>query len=175
VYRDTGRDWEGTLDSSLRLSVERMPLPLYLRVEDRNSMAHSVEARVPFLDYRIVSMLFQVLPHWKIHGPWNKYLLREAMRGAIPESVRTRPDKMGFAVPGARWFRTTLYEPMQDLLSSESTRNRGLYNVAAIRRDLDRHRDGLADVTDALFAVAQLESWFALQGDGSHADAARPA
>ena len=152
-----------SLDVALRASVERAPLPLYLRIEDRNSMAHSVEARVPFLDYRIVSMLFQLEPQWKLNGPWNKYLLREAMRGCIPESVRTRADKMGFPVPGARWFRTDLYEPMQDLLASDDTRARGIYNIPAIRRDLERHRAGDVDVTDGLFAVAQLERWFALQ------------
>jgi hypothetical protein len=59
-----------------------------------------------------------------------------------------------------------LYEPTQDLLASERTRTRGLYNVEAIRRDLQKHRDGLVDVTDALFNVAQVESWLALDGRG---------
>ncbi len=167
---------DGTLDASLRWSIERSPLPLYLRIEDRNSMAHSVEARLPFLDYRLVSMAFQLAPDWKLRGPWNKYVLREALSGCIPEAVRTRAVKMGFAIPAARWFRTTLYEPMQDLLASERTRSRGLYNVDAIRRDLQKHRDGHADVADALFTVAQLESWLALDenvhaGDGAPSSA----
>jgi asparagine synthase (glutamine-hydrolysing) len=164
VDLDGAADLHGTLNASLRRSVERAPLPLYLRLEDRNSMAHSVEARLPFMDYRLVSMVFQLAPEWKLRGPWNKYVLREAMHGCIPESVRTRADKMGFPVPAAQWFRTVLYEPMQDLLASERTRTRGLYNVDAIRRDLQKHRDGLVDVADALFNVAQLESWFTLDG-----------
>jgi asparagine synthase (glutamine-hydrolysing) len=153
-----------TLDASLQRSIEGAPLPLYLRIEDRNSMAHSVEARLPFMDYRLVSMAFQLEPRWKLRGPWTKYVLRQAMRGRIPESVRTRADKMGFPVPAADWLRTVLYEPMQDLLASEPARSRGIYNVAAIRRDLDRHRDGQGNVADALFAVAQLEHWFAIDG-----------
>jgi len=163
---DTMDDSDGRLDAELRWSLERAPLPLYLRIEDRNSMAHSVEARLPFMDYRLVSFAFQLAPEWKLRGPWNKYVLREAMRGCIPESVRTRPDKMGFPVPVGRWFRTVLYEPIQDLLASEATRSRGLYNVAAIRRDFEKHRDGEVDVTNDLFSVAQLETWLSLD---SHA------
>jgi asparagine synthase (glutamine-hydrolysing) len=166
VDLDAAVDSDGTLDASLRRSVERAPLPLYLRLEDRNSMAHSVEARLPFMDYRLVSLAFQLAPDWKLRGPWNKYVLREAMRGCIPESVRTRADKMGFTVPGARWFRGALYEPMQDLLASEHARTRGLYNVDAIRRDLQKHREGQVDVTYDLFTVAQLESWLTLEDKG---------
>jgi asparagine synthase (glutamine-hydrolysing) len=166
AYPNTIGDEPESLEASLRGSVERSPLPLYLRVEDRNSMAHSVEARLPFLDYRLVSMAFQLGADWKLRGPWTKYLLREAMRGCIPESVRTRPDKMGFPAPAGRWFRTVLYEPMQDLLASAAARTRGLYNVEAIRRDLRRHREGVFDVSDALFTIAQLESWFTLGGQG---------
>jgi asparagine synthase (glutamine-hydrolysing) len=154
-----------SLDAALRQSVERAPLPLYLRIEDRNSMAHSVEARLPFMDYRLVSLVFRLAPEWKLRGPWNKYVLREAMRGGIPELVRTRADKMGFPVPAARWFRTSLYEPVQDLLASQSTRDRGLYNVDVIRRDLEKHREGTIDVSNGLFNIAQLESWLTLAGE----------
>jgi asparagine synthase (glutamine-hydrolysing) len=159
---DAGDESHASLDAALRQSVERAPLPLYLRIEDRNSMAHSVEARLPFMDYRLVSLVFNLGPEWKLRGPWNKYVVREAMRGCIPEAVRTRPDKMGFPVPAARWFRTSLYEPLQDLLASESTRARGLYNVDVIRRDLEKHRDGTIDVANGLFNVTQLESWLTL-------------
>jgi asparagine synthase (glutamine-hydrolysing) len=71
---------------------------------------------------------------------------------------------MGFPVPAARWFRTSLYEPVQDLLASQSTRDRGLYNVDVIRRDLEKHREGTIDVSNGLFNVAQLESWLTLAG-----------
>ena len=63
-------------------------------------MAHSVEARLPFLDYRLVSFLFSLSDDWKVQGPWNKFVLREAMRERIPESVRSRFDKMGFPTAG---------------------------------------------------------------------------
>jgi asparagine synthase (glutamine-hydrolysing) len=151
-----------TLDAQLRAATEIAPLPFYLRLEDRNSMAHSVEARVPFLDYRLVQLLFQLPAEWKLRGKWNKYVLRESMRGIMPEVVRARVDKMGFPIPAAEWFRRELYEPMQDLLGSEAARSRGIYQIEAIRRDLETHRRGAVDAAIPLFNVAQLELWFSL-------------
>lgn len=141
----------------LKRSVTDSPLPLYLRIEDRNSMAHSVEARLPFMDYRLVSLLFGLPAHWKIQGPWNKVVLREGMRGRIPESVRARPDKMGFPTAGQKWFAHDLYEPMADLLASRAVRERGIYHVPAVIKDLERHRRGDIDVHHDLFHLAEFE------------------
>jgi asparagine synthase (glutamine-hydrolysing) len=149
-----------TLEGVLRWSVEHAPLPFYLQVEDRNSMAHSVEARVPFLDHRLVALSFSLPADWKVRGPWGKYVLREAMRGRIPEVVRTRLDKMGYPIPLREWIAGPLYEPVQDLLASRAARERGLYDIAAIRRDLERHRRGEVDLAKAIFNVAQLEVWY---------------
>jgi asparagine synthase (glutamine-hydrolysing) len=158
---------DSSLDSALRQSVEIGPLPLYLRIEDRNSMAHSVEARLPFMDYRLVSLAFQLDDAWKIRGPHNKYVLREALRGHIPEGVRTRIDKMGFPSPVQSWFRGPFYDALQDTLSSAATRERGIYNVDVIRADLERHRRGEVNIGNALFNVAQFERWMTLgQQDG---------
>jgi len=154
---------EPTLETVLKRSVEQSPLPLYLRIEDRNSMAHSVEMRMPYLDHRLVSLAFQLPANWKMNGPWNKYVMRKAMRHRIPESVRTRLDKFGFPAPAKNWFANGLYEPMQDLLSSRGVRERGIYNVDTIRRDLDLHRQGKIDATGQLFNLAQLEIWSELQ------------
>jgi asparagine synthase (glutamine-hydrolysing) len=150
---------DGSLDTSLRHSVQVAPLPIYLRVEDRNSMAHSVEARLPFMDYRLVSLLSCVGPEWKLRGPWNKFVLREAMRGRIPESVRARVDKMGFPTPVGKWLAGELLEPVQDLLASRAARERGIYDTDAILRDLRRHAQGQVDVSKSLFDVAQFETW----------------
>jgi asparagine synthase (glutamine-hydrolysing) len=100
-------------------------------------------------------------------------VLREAMRNRIPEIVRTRVDKMGFPTPDNEWFRRELYEPMQDLLASRSTTERGLYRTDVIRADLERHRRGELSIGRALFNVAQLELWFATDFP-SPTDAARP-
>jgi len=148
------------LRPGLRSSLEGHPLPLFLRVEDRNSMAHSVEARLPFMDYRLVKFAFELPDRWKIRGGWNKYALREAMRGRIPESVRTRVDKMGFPTQHREWFAGPWYEPMQDLLASRSTRERGIWRVEALRQGLERHRRREVDLSEPLlFNVAQVELW----------------
>ncbi|HEY9526811.1 MAG TPA: asparagine synthase (glutamine-hydrolyzing) [Anaerolineales bacterium] len=147
----------GTLSSSLKQSIVSAPLPLYLRIEDRNSMANSVETRLPFLDYRLVSFVCGLSDDWKIRGPWNKYVLREGMRGRIPESVRARIDKMGFPTASKKWFAHDLYEPLRDILGSRTVRERGIYNAAALLKDLDRHRRGEVDFANKLFHVAEFE------------------
>ncbi|MBA3753255.1 MAG: asparagine synthase (glutamine-hydrolyzing) [Nitrospira sp.] len=147
----------GTLSTSLNQSVVSAPLPLYLRIEDRNSMAHSVEARLPFLDYRLVSFVCGLSDDWKVRGPWNKYVLREGMKGRIPESVRLRVDKMGFPTASKKWFSHDLYEPLRDILGSRTVRERGIYNADALLKDLDRHRRGDVDLANRLFHVAEFE------------------
>jgi asparagine synthase (glutamine-hydrolysing) len=147
------------LNVALKHAVAISPLPLYLRVEDRNSMAHSVEARLPFLDYRLVSLLFNLGPEWKMRGGVNKFLLREAMRHCIPELVRTRKDKMGFPTPTRKWLAGDLYGPIRELLESREARERGVYNTSAVLQDLEAHRRGETDVTERLLGVTQFELW----------------
>jgi asparagine synthase (glutamine-hydrolysing) len=130
-------------------------------------MAHSVETRLPFLDYRLVSLLFGLQAKWKVRGPWNKFILREAMRERIPESVRARPDKMGFPTAGRKWFAHDLYEPMADLLTSRAVRERGIYNVQRVIADLERHKRGEIDVHHDLFHLAEFEMVAELLGDRS--------
>jgi len=146
------------LRDALQWAVERAPLPIYLRVEDRNSMAHSVEARLPFMDYRLVEFLFSLPSYWKLRGELNKFVLREGMKGTIPDVVRDRVDKMGFPTSAKKWFAGPLYAPMRDLLASRRTRERGLYDVDRIELDLERHKAGEIDVSSGLFNVAQIET-----------------
>jgi asparagine synthase (glutamine-hydrolysing) len=148
------------LDSALRRSTTVDPLPLYLRVEDRNSMAHSVEVRLPMLDYRLVELAFGLTNEWKIRGPWNKVLLREAMRDRIPEIVRARVDKMGFPAPSRQLLSGASFGPVFELVSSQRARERGVYNWERMIRDLEAHRDGTnAEMAWRAFRVAQLELW----------------
>ncbi len=148
-----------SLDAELARSVEHRPLPLYLRVEDRNSMAHSVEVRLPFLDYRLVSLAFTLPSSWKLHGEWNKYIVREAMKDVIAEHVRTRLDKMGFPTPGRHWFAGPWYEPTRDLLASRKLRESGICNVGLVENDLEQHRTGAVNVASRLFHLAEFGTW----------------
>jgi len=146
----------------------RLPLPHELRPEDRNSMAHSIEARLPFLDYRLIELAFRIPDDWKLQGKWNKVVLRESMKGRIPESVRSRVDKMGFPTAANDWFAGPWYEPMQDLLASREARERGIYRIGNLREGLERHRRGEAKLAEpVLFNVAQVEAWFRTNVDES--------
>jgi asparagine synthase (glutamine-hydrolysing) len=91
------------LFSSLSFSTD-CRLQELLRYEDRNSMRYSIETRLPFLDYRLVSFEFSTLPDsLKINEFWTKKVLREAMAGVIPDMIRNRKDKIGFDVPESDW------------------------------------------------------------------------
>lgn len=145
-----------SLNEALRVALEEAHLPLYLRTEDRNSMAHGVELRLPFLDYRLVSLAFRLGSEWKIRGEYTKVLLREAMAGRIPEIVRTRVQKFGFPTAAAQWFRGPLREPLRDLVASRAVRESGLWDLRQVDRDLERHERGESNQSGRLFDVAQL-------------------
>jgi asparagine synthase (glutamine-hydrolysing) len=91
-------------------------LPNLLRYEDRNSMAFSIEARVPYLDYRLVEYVFTMAPHLRIHEGWTKWLHRAAFVNVLPPEIVWRRDKVGFETPEQRWFREGK-APLLDLLS----------------------------------------------------------
>jgi asparagine synthase (glutamine-hydrolysing) len=148
-----------TLNEALQGSMEQAHLPIYLRTEDRNSMAHGVEVRLPFLDHRLVSFAFSLGAQWKIRGAVTKYLLREAMRERIPEVVRSRRHKFGFPVGSDGWFRDALYEPLRDFLASRAVRESGIWNVPQVVADLERHRRGEVKLGSQLFDVVQVSMW----------------
>ena len=86
-----------------KTEIARFQLPHLLRYEDRNSMRHSVEARLPFLDYRMVELCLGIDAGLKIHQGWTKYLLRSAMQGLVPDALIWRKAKLGFTAPAATW------------------------------------------------------------------------
>jgi asparagine synthase (glutamine-hydrolysing) len=84
-------------------------LPALLHYEDRNSMAFSIESRVPFLDHRLVEFAFSLRNSDKINGVRTKFVLRESMKGVIPDAIYNRTDKKGFVTPGeVKWLRGCL-------------------------------------------------------------------
>lgn len=158
-----GRDPNPSLDLTLQECYERAvqvtPLPKYLRIEDRNSMAHSVEARLPFLDFRLVELLFQIDPLMKLQGSWNKNIMRESFRGLIPASIQNRRDKMGFPSDVDKWMKFNWREKVMDVLSDRRTRERGIYNLDHVFSEIERHQHGTARVGDKIFKIVQFEIW----------------
>ena len=106
----------------------RCYLPSLLHMEDRVSMAVSLESRVPLLDHRIVELIATVPPEQKVRGGVPKRLLREAGARWLPEAVLTRRDKAGFPMPVARWFAGELARDMRRVVGSQKSRARGVFD-----------------------------------------------
>ncbi|MHB8719047.1 MAG: asparagine synthase (glutamine-hydrolyzing) [Candidatus Dormibacteria bacterium] len=124
------------LNRRLAQDVLQYSTPNLLRYEDKNSMAFSVEARVPFLDHELVEYIFSLPIDQKIDGGWNRAVYRRAMRGRIPEKNRRRRSKIGFTNPERDWIRE--YSPqMRAIFDSPECRSRGLYDNDRLVHDLD--------------------------------------
>ena len=149
-----------------QLVLMRRGLPELLRYEDRNSMAHSLEARVPFLDHRLVELCFSLPPEELIRGGVTKSLLRRALGDLLPPQVRERRDKLGFVTPEADWLRGPLGKLAGDVFSSQSMRERGFVDAAAARRRLARHRERRLTAGMELWRALNLELWARASIDG---------
>jgi len=136
------------------------PLPAWLHLEDRNSMAFSIESRTPFLDYRLVEFLFRLPSEALFHGGFSKHILRDAMRGVLPEEVRCRRDKRGFQSAAEQWFRTDLAGFVRDVIESRSFAARGYLDPGRVREAFERHRRGDANLRFAIWSWVCLELWF---------------
>ncbi|MBU4124200.1 MAG: asparagine synthase (glutamine-hydrolyzing), partial [Nanoarchaeota archaeon] len=132
------------LNDLLYLEVTKQSIPKLLRYEDRNSMAFSVEARVPFLDYRLVEYAFSMPEKQKIRKGWTKYVLRNAMKGIIPESVRKRRDKIGFDVPEKIWL-LELKKPVKQLFASKSFSEIKYFDQIEVLKMFDKFCKGKLD------------------------------
>ncbi len=134
-------------------------LQMLLHWEDRNSMAHGIEARVPFLDHPLVEFSLALGNDHKIVGGDTKRVLRKAMAHVLPETVRERRDKLGFATPEQIWFRGPLKGLMQDGIEASLARFPGLMNadgVRALSRDM---LEGKRDVDFTLWRIVNLGHW----------------
>jgi asparagine synthase (glutamine-hydrolysing) len=141
------------------LLITRRGLPELLRYEDRNSMAHGVEARLPFLDYRLVELALAVPAERLLRGGRTKALLRDALADLLPPQVRNRTDKVGFATPEPSWFRGRLGELAADVFASQAFRQRGFVDARAANRLLARHRAGTVTAGMELWRALNLELW----------------
>jgi len=154
------------LRGELQREATSAPLPCYLRVEDRNAMAHSVESRLPFLDHELAAYCVSLPAEWQMRDGWNKYVLREAMRGKIPESVRARRSKLGFAVPVKSWLRGPLSEIVKSVVLDGPLRRSGWVDARALERLVSSHLSGASDHSDALFNTVQLSHMLSMHASG---------
>ena len=134
-------------------------LQMLLHWEDRNSMAHSIEARVPFLDHPLVEMSLALGNDHKIVGGDTKRVLRRAMSGILPEAVRERRDKLGFATPEQTWFRGPLKGMIGDRIEATLARYPGLLNAKGVRSLAREMLGGQRPVDFTLWRIANLGIW----------------
>jgi asparagine synthase (glutamine-hydrolysing) len=113
-------------------------LPALLHVEDRMSMAHGLEARVPFLDHELVELAATIPADSKFRGGRLKHILKRALESVVPEPILEREDKMGFPVPLAEWLRGELGDFARDVLGSEAALGRQYVDNAKVLEGLER-------------------------------------
>jgi asparagine synthase (glutamine-hydrolysing) len=151
--------FENELNNFLYHTFRSSALPGLLHYEDRNSMAYSIESRLPFLDYRLVEFAFGLPLESKIREGRTKVILRKAMESVLPEEITNRMDKMGFVTPEAEWFRTTLRDPIHKIFNSKSFSERGYFNIANVKNNFNDHCKGKVDNHSMIWRCVNLELW----------------
>ena len=146
------------LDRLLYTDVKTYLVELLMK-QDQMSMATSIESRVPFLDHKLVEFAARLPDEWKLSGLTTKRVLREAMKGLLPESILNRP-KMGFPVPFASWTRGTWNQVVRDVLLDRRSTERGIIDPAAVDRLLRDHAASVVDAGDQIWSLLNLELWY---------------
>jgi asparagine synthase (glutamine-hydrolysing) len=134
-------------------------LQMLLHWEDRNSMAHSIEARVPFLDHPLVEFSLSLGNEHKIVGGDTKRVLRRAVANILPEPVLERRDKLGFATPEQAWFRGPLRGLIHDGVEATLQRYPGLMHAQGVRALRDDMLEGRRPVDFTLWRIVNLGLW----------------
>jgi len=129
-----------------------------LMKQDQMSMAASIESRVPFLDHPLVEWVAALPQRLKLRGVTTKWVLREAMRDALPPEILSR-KKMGFPVPVGAWFRGPYRHLLEEYVLGERARERGIFQPDAVRSLVARHCEGGENHSERLWALVTFEMW----------------
>ena len=125
---------------------------------DRASMAVSLEAREPFLDYRLLELTWQLPLHFKIHRGVTKRILRSILGRYIPPQLFERPKK-GFSFPLDQWLRGPLRPWVEELLDPTTLRQQGVFNPAPVSEAWKEHLDGRRNRAPQLWAILMFQAW----------------
>ncbi len=146
------------LNTRLCNDVINKSIPSLLHNEDGNSMAFSIESRVPFLDYRIVEFAIALDGKYKIRNQWTKWIIRKSCREYLPKEIVKRKDKMGFPAPFARWLREgSSKDEIAEIIYELGNRN--IVPKETIEQFYKAHINKEADFSDILFKFYSLELW----------------
>ena len=125
---------------------------------DRASMYNSLEVRAPFLDYRLVDFINSLPFDLKLKGFTTKYILKELMKGKLPDNIINRPKK-GFGVPVAKWLNDELKDFTNDLLAGSRLKNQGIFNPDYVNKILVEHRHKKADHRKKIWTLLMFQIW----------------
>jgi len=149
-------------DQLLQMSYQelklRLPELLLMRV-DKMTMATSVEARVPYLDHKLVEFAMSIPSHLKYRDGETKYILKRALEGVIPERVLNR-EKKGFGVPIDEWMRGPFGGFVEESLFNSSLRRRRLFDYGFVKHILTEHQEGRANYSFFLWSLLNLSLWY---------------
>src|SRR5262249_42626909 len=135
-----------------------LPELLLMRV-DKFSMAHSLEARAPFLDHQLVSYVLSLPQSLKVSGNNTKFVLKEAVKDLLPADVINRP-KQGFRVPLPAWLANDLSSWTERQLFASPLRKLDIFNFDYIRTMWHRHKSRLHDHSFDLWCLINLSAWY---------------
>lgn len=134
-------------------------LPMLLRYADRNSMAFSRESRLPYLDYDLVDFCISLPDEYYVRNGWQKWVLRQSAGRTIPQSIRWRADKVGYAAPLDHWLRKELREWGEERVKDSRLQGVPGYNSRSIDALWSEHQAGLANNSWALWRWISLSEW----------------
>ncbi len=153
------RRFPSALDREMYRMFIETNLPMLLRYEDRNSMAFSLEARVPFLDYRVVEFAQSLDYRMKIRGYTTKWILREAFKDLLPREVYERKDKKGFPTPTSEWFAGPLSAEVRRRLKDSPMYDLRIMDRQAVLHLVEEHCSGHFDYDREIFRLLSLDVW----------------
>ncbi len=148
-----------TTESLARAMIRKRNLQMLLHWEDRNSMAHSIEARVPFLDHRLVEYVLSTPGEHRLTGGTTKKLLRDAMKGIVPDPILNRRDKLGFATPEESWIRRQEPKAFEQLVDQAIEASNGILAPNETRTEVRALLSGEKKFTFQLWRFACFGAW----------------
>lgn len=150
-----GSNAKSYIDKMLYFDV-KASLPALLHVEDRTSMAASLESRLPLLDYRIIELVATIPPVIKFQEGKSKNILKQVVKNHVPNEIINRKDKMGFPVPLNEWYQGDLKNFIREILLDSKTASRHLYNQSEVEKILA----GQSKFSRVMWGLLCLELWF---------------
>ena len=145
-----------TLRGRSKLDVERFSFPPLLRFEDRNSMAFSIETRVPFMDYRLIEYLYSIPSDYKIRKGYTKAILRDGLDGILPKAIQNRKSKLGFTTPQDMWMSGNLRSLFQDHFK---TMKNPYFETESIYESFNKYpENGIS--SDFFFRIYCFDKWY---------------